>query len=273
MPQVAGLICIESKDMKRRHLMELEDEQWFPAIIRDYGTDYLQFLINAGDSYRDLVPVIQKGLVKARKKVVVDIAAGGGGGWRKLAPRLKAAEPGVKVILTDYYPNVNAFKDLQKQDPELFSYVETQVNALDVPKDLQDGLRTQFLSFHHFRPEDATKILQNAVDGGSPILIVEATERHPKTIVQMILSLILVPLLMPFVRPFKVGRLLFTYIIPILPFFITWDGIASVYRSYHPNEILEMTRKLRNADSFYWEVGWHKVGPSKILVALGLPKN
>lgn len=256
--------------MKRRHLRELEDEQWFPARLRDYGTDYLQFLINAGDSYRDLAPVLQRGLAKAGRNVVVDIAAGGGGGWKKLSKRLKALVPDAQVILTDYYPNLGAFQSLQALDPEMFSYRSDSINALDVPKDLQ-GLRTQFLSFHHFRPEDATKILQNAVDCQRPILIVEATERSPKYIVQMLLTPLLVPLLMPFVRPFKLGRLVFTYLIPILPWFIMWDGIASVYRSYHPEEIEAMTRKLNNGESFHWEIGWHKVGPSKILVALGYP--
>ena len=92
--------------MKRRHLPELEDETWFPTFLRDYGTDYLQFLVNATGFYKDLVPTMQRGLAKAKQKVVVDIAAGGGGGWKKLGPDLKAAEPDVKVILTDFFPNL-----------------------------------------------------------------------------------------------------------------------------------------------------------------------
>lgn len=257
--------------MKRRHLPELEDESWFPTFLRDYGTDYLQFLVNATGFYKDLVPTMQRGLAKAKQKVVVDIAAGGGGGWKKLGPDLHAAEPAVKVILTDYYPNLPAFKRLAETFPEIYTYRSDSINALDVPKDLQ-GLRTQFLSFHHFRPADATKILQNAVDCQTPILIVEATERNVGNVIKMISTLLISPFLIPFSGPFKIGRLFFTYVIPILPFFIAWDGVASVYRSYHPAEIEAMTKTLKNADSFTWEIGWQGKGAAKILVALGLPK-
>jgi hypothetical protein len=258
--------------MKRRHLPELEDETWFPAFLRDYGTDYLQFMINAGDAYKNLVPYLQKGLAKAKKKVVVDLAAGGGGGWLKLGKRLKAAEPDVKVVLTDYFPNQGAFQHLQEQDPDLFEYRKESVNALDVPKDLV-GLRTQFLSFHHFRPAEAQKILQNAVDCNSPIMVVEVTERSVKQVIQFAISPLLVLFVMPFVRPFKIGRIIFTYLIPILPFFIAWDGIASAFRTYKPEEIEAMTKSLKNADSFTWEIGWHESKPSKVLVVLGVPKN
>lgn len=257
--------------MKRRHLPELEDETWFPTMIRDFGTDYLQFLVNATGFYKNLVPTMQRGLAKAKQKVVIDIAAGGGGGWKNLGPDLKAAEPDVKVVLTDYFPNLDAFKALQQKDPSLYSFRSESVNALDVPKDLE-GFRTQFLSFHHFRPADATKILQNAVDCKAPIMIVEVTERNVGNVIKMFSTLLISPFIMLFIRPFKIWRLFFTFIIPILPLFIAWDGIASVFRSYHPEEIEAMTKSLNNADSFTWEIAWHGKGQSKILIALGLPK-
>lgn len=257
--------------MKRRHLIELEDETWFPAFLRDYGTDYLQFVINAADAYQDLVPFLQRGLAKAKANVVVDIAAGGGGGWAKLSKRLKAAIPDAKVVLTDFYPNKNAFEALQQQDPEFFSYRADSVNALDVPKDLV-GLRTQFLSFHHFRPAQAQQILQNAVDAQAPIMIVEVTERSIKQVIQFAFTPVLLFFLTPFIKPFKLGRLLFTYIIPLLPPFITWDGIASAFRTYKPEEIEAMTKNLKQGDTYTWEIGWHGKGARKIMVALGYPK-
>ncbi len=258
--------------MKRRHLPELEDETWFPAYLRDMGTDYLQWIMNAGDAYKDLVPTLQKGLARAKQKVVIDIASGGGGGWSKLGPRLQAADPEVKVVLTDFFPHLEAFKALQAQDPSLFSYNEGSVDARDIAPSMV-GLRTQFLSFHHFRPDDARQILQNAVDCKAPIMIVEVTERSVKQLIQFMFTPLLLFFLTPFIKPFKLGRLFFTYIIPILPLFITWDGIASAMRTYKPGEIEAMTRELRNGDSYVWEIGWHGKGPRKVMVALGYPKE
>lgn len=257
--------------MKRRHLPELEDETWFPAYIRDMGTDYLQWVMNVGDAYKDLVPTLQKGLAKAKQKVVIDIASGGGGGWSKLGPRLKAAEPSVKVLLTDFFPHVDAFKRLQAQDPELFSFRTESIDARAISPSLE-GLRTQFLSYHHFRPDDAQRILQNAVDCKAPIMIIEVTERSVKQLIQFAFTPLLLFFLTPFIKPFKLGRLFFTYIIPILPFFITWDGIASAMRTYKPEEIEAMTKQLTNAEDYVWEIGWQGKGPRKLMIALGYPK-
>jgi len=45
---------------------------------------------------------------------------------------------------------------------------------MNVPAELK-GLRTMFTSFHHFLPEEARAVLQNAVDAGEGIGIFEIT--------------------------------------------------------------------------------------------------
>jgi len=65
----------------------------------------------------------------------------------------------LKVILSDYYPNIDAFRMTKSKQPDIFEYFEEPVNAMDVPKHLK-GFRTQFNSLHHFRPKDAKAILQ-----------------------------------------------------------------------------------------------------------------
>ena len=43
--------------MKRRHLFELEDQPWFPRLVRDYATDYLQFIQASVRLDRAIAPV------------------------------------------------------------------------------------------------------------------------------------------------------------------------------------------------------------------------
>jgi len=38
-------------------------------------------------------------------------------------------------------------------------------------------------------------------------------------------------LLAPFVKPFSLGRLFFTYVVPVNVLTITWDGVISVLRA------------------------------------------
>jgi len=51
-----------------------------------------------------------------------------------------------------------------------------------------------------------------------------------------VLSMLGVPLavlaLMPLARPFRWAYLVFTYLIPLLPLIVLWDGIVSMLRIY-----------------------------------------
>jgi len=61
--------------------------------------------------------------------------------------------------------------------------------------------------------------------------------------------------LMPFVRPFRWGYLIFTYLIPVLPLMICWDGAVSMLRVYSPSELRELTQGLHRS-SYGWEIGY-----------------
>jgi hypothetical protein len=126
---------------------------------------------------------------------------------------------------------------------------------------------------HHFRPDDAQQIFQNAVDAQSPIAIFEAQKRSVGDFIKFFFSPINVILLTPFIKPFSIGRIVFTYLIPLVPIFTWWDGLVSVLRTYSDKELSELITKLDNGDSFEWEVNFKKNGPIKIYYVLGVPKS
>lgn len=257
--------------MGRIHLFEFEDQKWFPKFLRNYGTDFLQFLSNKTKLWKPIVPVLERGLKAAGSNRIVDLGSGGGGGLLWLNSELLKHQPDLKVILTDYYPNLSAFEYTKKQASN-FEFVEEPVDARQVPQDLR-GFRTQFLSLHHFRPKDASRILQNAVNSGSVIGIFEAQERSVPSIVAMMFSPISVLLTAPFIRPFKVGRLVFTYLIPIVPLFVLWDGLVSSLRTYSVNEMKTLVANLENTDTYNWEIDRVKSGPGVVLYLLGTKKG
>jgi ubiquinone/menaquinone biosynthesis C-methylase UbiE len=257
--------------MKRIHAFEFEDLQWFPQNLRNYATDFLQFGANKFDIYKGVIPILKKGIDRAGNNTIVDIASGGGGGLVTIARHLKQEYPQLKIILSDYFPHVEAFKRTQEKLPETFQYISYPVDAMNVPEELQ-GFRTQFLSLHHFKPDDAMAILQNAVDRKQPIGIFEGQQRNIKSLIPMLLSPLTVLFMTPFIRPFKIDRIIFTYLFPVLPLFIMWDGIISVLRTYTQEELHAMIRSLRNSESFTWETGVAK-GTPDILYLLGLPRE
>lgn len=75
--------------MKRVHLFEFEDQNWFPDFLRNYGTDFLQFLSNKNKLFKPAIPILEKGLKPSNKNHIIDLGSGGGGGWIWLNERLR----------------------------------------------------------------------------------------------------------------------------------------------------------------------------------------
>lgn len=172
--------------MKRIHALEWEDLRWFPGSWRDYGTDYLRFIAIRFDMYNPILSILKKGLDASGNQAWVDCASGGGGGLIKLARELKKEYPNLKIFLTDYYPNAKAFERTLLEDSDVFRFESQSVNAMDLPAHLQNKFRTLFGAFHHFRPDDARGILQNAVDTNSPIAIFEPVGKNVMSCVSML---------------------------------------------------------------------------------------
>ncbi|MCZ2356444.1 MAG: hypothetical protein LC115_07115 [Bacteroidia bacterium] len=257
--------------MRRIHLFEFEDLKWFPSFLRNYGTDFLQFLSNRTKMYKPIIPIIKKGLEKSKTNRIIDLGSGGGGGLIWLNSELIKDIPNLQVMLTDYYPNISAFK-FAKEQADNFEFIEESVDARNVPTELK-GLRTQFLSLHHFRPDDAKLILQNAIDTNSSIAIFEAQERSVPSVLAMLFSPLSVLITTPFIRPFKLGRIIFTYLIPIVPLFVLWDGIVSSFRTYSVKEMNELVGNLKGTENYDWEINKIKSGPGVVLYLLGTKKE
>lgn len=253
--------------MARIHLFEIEDQSWFPKFLRNYMTDFLQFLANKTDLYKGVLPIFLEALSKSGETKIIDLCSGGGGGLLKISEHIHQHNPEITITMTDYYPNIAAFKEICAKYQN-FTYYDQSVDALNVPKELR-GFRTQFLSFHHFRPDDARQILQNAVDSEQNIAVFESQERSFASILAMILSPLAVLFVTPFIRPFSIGRIVFTYLIPIVPICVFWDGIVSSLRTYSVKEMHALADSLKGKEKFSWQIGKVKSGPGKILYLIG----
>ena len=95
--------------MGRLHLLELEDQPWYPAAVRDAATDFLRFALESGDIYAPAAPLLQDLLARTGTRQIVDLCSGGGGPWTRLLPAL---DSDVRVCLTDLYPNRSGMQRL-----------------------------------------------------------------------------------------------------------------------------------------------------------------
>ena len=258
--------------MKRRQVFEIEDQDWCPPSLRDGLTDYLRFALDMVRPYNTIAPRLAEAVRKSGATRIVDLCSGGGGPWRTLLPALHEAGCTVPVRLTDRFPNVSAFEAVRQDSGGAIEYSAEPVDATAVGSST-DAFRTIFTAFHHFSPELARQVLRDAVRGGRGIAIFEFLERKPH---QLIGSTLIAPLLVwltvPLMRPFRWRRLLWTYPLPVLPLTAAVDGTMSIFRSYTPAELLELTRDM---PEFEWQAGVQDVprAPTGVTWLIGVPRR
>lgn len=256
--------------MRRIHAFELEDQSWLPRVIRDYATDFLRFMIELGDSYAPAIGVIRRALESCGTEKVIDLGSGGGGPWPGLFERVRGEDGRLEVLLTDHYPNREAGERVRRAGPTGLSYHEEPVDAMAMPSELR-GFRTIFTALHHFRPEDVRRILADAVRTRQGIGAFEFSERSVRGLLLILLSPLFVLLFTPLIRPFRWSRLLWTYLVPVVPLVVLFDGTVSALRSYTVDELREIVGPLE-AEGYVWEVGTLKgKAPIPVLYLIGCP--
>jgi len=247
--------------VKRLHLFELEDQPWFPAVVRDLATDYLQYIQTRFRIDRAMAPIVRRVLEQSGAGRIIDLCSGGSGPLLLLVKDLAAAGVPIHATLTDLYPNAQAFAKIAAASDGLIAFEPESVDACAVPSSLA-GLRTIFNGFHHLKPSAAAAARQ-------PIGIFEISERSLRTL-PVVLTPLVVWLVTPFMRPFLWRRLFWTYLLPMVPLTCLWDGIVSQLRAYTPDEL---RRLCEGSDPMRWEVGQVPIakGSGRLTYLIGFP--
>lgn len=242
--------------MRRRHLWEFNDLPWFPQVFRDALTAYLGTLEGWSKPYHAVHPLILDAIRQSGGDTVVDLCTGNG--ISALALRESALASGLRLkwVLTDFYPK-NRERSSHFEAAQLdVEYIERPIDAREPPLDCAErAFRTVFTAFHHFGPSDASRILQNAVDAGSGIAVAEFTHRSIGNCAKYLLAPALACLVMTTIRPIRWDWLCFTFLIPVLPFLIAWDGLVSNLRTYSPHDLDELVLGVPGNDRFTWQIG------------------
>jgi len=234
--------------MRRLHLFEFGDQQWFPRLLRDAETAYL------ATAYRFLPQLVARWAEKlstvlppGEPSEIVDLCSGSGGAMPLMVEELVKRGYDVRATLTDLYPNPKSV-----EHPRIVWLAEP-VDAASVPPKLA-GVRTMFSAFHHFRPNAAKSILRDAFEHRRAICVFESGSGTLLTAGMMVGVPIAVLLLMPFARPFRWTYAVFTYLIPLTPLVVLWDGMVSLFRVYSPKQMKKLTAEFEAPD-YVWEIG------------------
>lgn len=259
--------------LRRVHLFEIHEQAWLPDSLRDAVTDILQWILNLTKTYAAVEPRLRAALRHSRASQVVDLCSGAGGPWLWMQERLAAQKMPVDVWLTDKYPNEASFQAVQRRTSHDLRYYLLPVEATRIPNDLQ-GFRTLFTAFHHFPPQQARALVQDAVEHREGIAIFEVPRRSIIAAVGCFLFLFGAFVAVPLIRPFRWSRLFWTYLIPLAPLILCFDGLISCLRAHSLIELSEIAR-IHAAQGYRWQFGEEQRGKFSIKVTylVGFPET
>ncbi|KAH6894326.1 hypothetical protein B0T10DRAFT_249674 [Thelonectria olida] len=256
----------------RMHLFEIDDQPWFPAFLRARVQDALTRAWNSQTPLQSMSPariaanvLIDQFGDSLPDYTIIDFCAGGGGPTPSIERavnthlRSRKLDP-VRFVLTDLHPNIESWEKVARKNP--FITYETQgVDASAAPEHLvsrDDGkktLRLFNLAFHHFDDPLATAILRDTVGTSQGFAIFELQDRSFASVVTLIMLgigvLIEAPLRAWIWR--SPATFIFSWLIPILPFVLVFDGYISALRTRTPDEVEALLRGC-GANTSEWEI-------------------
>jgi hypothetical protein len=263
--------------MRHMDLIEIHDHPLFPTFLRNLATDALETLWNFSNSYNPILPRLRRAITSASSlqvaagcPQVIDLCSGGGGPWPRINHELESAhQSSFRVCLTDKYPNSAAFKRVHETSIGCITFEPRSVDAAHVPPGLT-GFRTIFSSFHHLSPSEARGALRDAVSSRQGIGIFELARPAFRTVLITCSVPFLTLFFTPRIQPFRWSRLLFTYIIPVVPLVLWFDGIVSCMRAYSHEELTQMIDSIPDS-TYHWELGEERSGLLPVTYLIGCP--
>ncbi|KAG4417301.1 hypothetical protein IFR04_009591 [Cadophora malorum] len=164
------------------------------------------------------------------------------------SPRTLTPDNGaVQFILTDLHPHIPDWTEASKRSENL-TFVSDPVDAANAPASLngKDGrkiFRLYNLAFHHFEDKLGLDILRNTIETADGFGIFELQERTISSLLTIFAMGLLMFLITPFYFWRSPGHLFFTYIIPIIPFVLVFDGYVSSLRTRSAEEVQALMKE------------------------------
>ncbi|KAI9706411.1 MAG: hypothetical protein M1836_003416 [Candelina mexicana] len=184
--------------------------------------------------------------------MIVDFASGAGGPTPTIerivnTERRKRGQKEIVFTLSDIKPHIEAWRRASKQTMFL-DHISRSVDATNPPQEVTSGqygerkrvFRLYCLAFHHFDDGMAKKVLESTLETSDGFAIVELVSRQVSSFILMLLYIPTIFVVTIFWYPFSLEMLFYTYVIPIVPFIVVFDGFISALRTRTFGEVLTL---------------------------------
>jgi hypothetical protein len=229
--------------MKRKQVFQFSNQNWYPSFLKRDMYEFMTWFVGKVNAAKPFLPVISEGLQHAPVKQIINIDSKIGAGFETV-------------------------KDLITEKPEVLNL------PIENFQTSNSGLYLFVNSFHQLKPEHARNYLQEIAKSRNAVVVVEGNNDSLWQVVGMTVFVPLAVILSaPFVRPFRLTRLLFTYLIPILPMVTMLDGFLALFKLYNPNDLNELVSEIPEKN-YTWKSAKADNGRGgKIMYLIGWPEK
>lgn len=210
--------------MRRKNIEQFSNKSWFPNVLKENIREFLNWFVLKAHATKPFIPLIYEGLSHSENKTLINVDFDLGAGIESVKPLLK------DTIEID---NITV-KEFNTDNKGLYTFIN---------------------NFHQLNVKEAKQLLTQIAISKNPVVVLEGNNDSLWQIIGMTFFVPLTVLLMsPFVKPFRGSRLIFTYIIPILPLVIMIDGCLALLKLYNPNDLKELTSDII-VGNYKWQYG------------------
>ncbi|KAH7312483.1 hypothetical protein B0I35DRAFT_437114 [Stachybotrys elegans] len=245
--------------VRRMQSMSLSNTSWFPPLLKECIQNSMAHACNmklpgqnmsAAELAAGLL-VREFGAAALSSHTIVDFCAGGG----SMAPAIEDAVNGF-LGAEGLQPVDFVRKNLR---PPGVQAVETSASSTPWRRRMPGRgngnkvMRLFNLAFHHLDDEAARGAIRDCIECGAGFVILELQDRTLESFV----ADTLLPLGVVLVAPYYAWQwsmpalFVFTWLLPVIPLVLIWDGYASSLRTREPEEVEELVSSC-GADASQW---------------------
>ena len=229
--------------MKRKQVFQFSNQKWYPSFLKRDMYEFMSWFVGKVNAAKPFLPVLEEVIGHTQTKTIINIDSKIGAG--------------IETVLTLL--------------PEGTEVINVELERFSTHN---KGMYTFINSFHQLDEKKATYYLTQIADSGNSVAVLEGNNDSLWQVVGMTIFVPLTVILSaPFVQPFRITRLIFTYLIPILPVVTMLDGFLALFKLYNPNDLNELVSNIP-VKSYVWKSGKADNGRGgKIIYLMGYPEN
>lgn len=245
--------------MTPKRTYQLSHATWMPNVVKVLMTEFLDFIVKMVNANRPFLPLLKT--AKGTASEIYLLAPQVGGSSALLVPDLQKIDEIKKItLLTDdltaaRYQHLLALEGVLKPPYE-------QATLAQIPRQERsqgEGINRRAVfsinQSHLLTDEEFIQLLKTLEQKFDQIMIGEGNNKSIRQIIGMTILAPLVAVFAAFfIKPFRWSRLFFTFVIPILPVMITWDGLVALIRIRNPKRLKEIV-EASGLQDWHWESG------------------